>query len=410
MTAISEQPIVPAKARDLMALAGCTLGQAVGCTTLIGFTIGAFVYPLSHAFGWSRAQIQTAPAILILVTLFNSFGVGWLSDKASARWMVGPAQIAFGLCFFAVGAFTTSDIRVFYALHALLALAGACALPITLNRVISTRFARRRGLAVAVMLTGTGLCGLVLPPYLSALIGKFGWRGAYVGLGLLPIGVGLLSLILMPAGPPARVTSQPNATGGGEGLTLGQALRDWRLWSFGGSLLLGGWVSTALVYSIIPFLRDRGVGALAASTALSAYGVAVIAGRLGVGYLIDRFWAPIVSTAVIIPASIALAYMGLHGVGLVGAVIGSALIGAASGGEADMLSYLPVKYFGARHMGRIYAFLYISFILGIGSAGPTVGLLFDHFHSYMQVLVGAAVAWIVSGVLLLALGRYRFKH
>jgi predicted MFS family arabinose efflux permease len=393
--------------RNAGTLITCVYGLGTASLVLTNYAMGAFVYPLTAEYGWSRRDIMLAATAMTMATVLVSFLAGWLTDRLPPRKLIVPSQIAFGLSFGLLALFVSRDLWTFYALHIVLAVVALGCLPVAFSSIVAATFVRNRGLAFGVMLTGSGLCGVLIPPYLAWLIDGYGWRIAYAGLGLVPTaGALLLSLPLLPAHHPAK-SADPAAHARDNGVSLQVALRDRRLWTIALSLLLGSGLSTAVVSNFVPLLRDQGITSAAAAGALSSFGVAVIVGRLIVGWLIDRFWAPPIALAVMIPAAIALVLLGHATTVSLPLAYGCAIfLGLAAGAEGDMLSYLGVRYFGLANAGKIYGFVYIFFTIGIGIGGPVFGAVYDAYHTYRPALYGGAIAWIVCGALLLTLGAY----
>lgn len=389
-------------------LVACVYGVGTASLVLTNYVMGSFVYPLTQAFGWSRAQIMLASTVMTAVTVIVSFPAGWLTDRIAPRRLIAVSQVAFGLSFLLLGLLLSPQLWVFYALHALIAAVALGCLPVAFSSIVATTFARNKGLAFGVMLTGSGLCGMVVPPLLAWAIAVFGWRVAYGLVGLIPIGGALLlTLPLLPGRPAAEASAVNALVRSSSGVTLSVALRDRRLWTIAASLLIGSGLSTAIVSNLVPMLRDQGLSASTAASALSLFGLAVIVGRLLVGWLVDRLWAPPVALIVMVPAAIALFHLGTApAVSLQAAYICAFALGLAAGAEGDMLSYLGVRYFGLLHAGKIYAFVYTFFTLGVGIGGPLFGTVFDHYGTYRPALVVGAAAWIVCGTLLLTLGAY----
>ena len=82
------------------------------------------------------------------------------------------------------------------------------------------------------------------------------------------------------------------------GMRFGAALKSVRYWSLNiaMALVVGGVVS--MVTNGVPLLRDKGLGAVEAAGIFGGFGVSLIAGRIVVGYLVDRLWAPGVAAVV----------------------------------------------------------------------------------------------------------------
>ena len=114
-----------------------------------------------------------------------------------------------------------------------------------------------------------------------------------------------------------------------EGLTLGEALRGYRFWVLLLSIFLVYVVQSGLVPNLIPALTDAGIPMSEAATAMSSFGAAVIVGRLAIGWLVDRFWAPAAAAAIALPVIACL--MLLQSLTLSNAILASLLLGFAAG-------------------------------------------------------------------------------
>ena len=167
------------------------MGLAFSIATL-GFTysIGAFVNPLVAQFGWTRQQILGVQPLITVAVVTLSAITGWLADRHGVRRLILVSQLLFGLGFFALAAWLDS-LASLYLLYFLLAVAGGGTLGIGFARILTQRFERQRGLALGIAMSGTGLCGFLVPPYATWAIEQFGWRGGYVALGLLPLCIAL---------------------------------------------------------------------------------------------------------------------------------------------------------------------------------------------------------------------------
>ena len=115
----------------------------------------------------------------------------------------------------------------------------------------------------------------------------------------------------------------------------------------------------------------------------------MILGRVGIGWIIDRVFAPYV--AAVIFAITSAGCMLLATGGITQAPLAAFLIGFALGAEVDLLAYLTSRYFGLRIYGVLYATIYACFWSGIALGPAFAGQLFDRYGDYqlaLRVIVG----------------------
>ncbi|MFM7783099.1 MAG: MFS transporter, partial [Gammaproteobacteria bacterium] len=336
-------------------LLAATAGVICSSVVLPFYTIGTLLKPVTAEFGWSRAEFQSA--ILFSATLGALAGplVGWLIDRHGSRRIALVGLVGLSLGFFAAASMD-GQLWVFYAAYACMALLGAGTTPITWTRAVGAAFSARRGLALGLALSGTGLCAMAAPLFTVWLLEQFGWRGAYIGLGLLPLlFAGPLVLWGFREREPAQASPEA-AVAAASGIGVREALRGYHFWVLLLSVFLAYLAVSGIGPNLVPALTDKGRSPTEAALLQGVYGASIIGARILVGLLLDRSWAPGVAAA-----SLMLPVIG--GLLLIGAgslpsqVLAMALIGFAAGAELDVMSYLAARYFGMRHYGAIYALL-----------------------------------------------------
>ena len=70
--------------REWGTVLAATIGVMASCITLVNYSLGVFVVPLSHEFDWSRRDIALATSYVSTGALVTSFVAGWLADRAGA--------------------------------------------------------------------------------------------------------------------------------------------------------------------------------------------------------------------------------------------------------------------------------------------------------------------------------------
>lgn len=387
----------------LLILSSCA-GVVCSSIVLPYYSIGALVVPVTTELGWTRAEFQVAILFSSGLGALTAPVVGWLCDRFGARALALPSLVGLAVGFL-IAAAMNGDLWMLYLAYGGMALFGAGTIPVTWTRAIATNFFERRGLALGLTLTGTGICAMLVPHYVVWLVDAYGWRVAYVGLALLP---------LLFAGPVVffgfrpreysleRATTAPASV---QGLTLGEAARGYRFWVLLISIFAAYMAFSGISPNLIPAMTDAGMSTADAATVMSVYGGSIIFGRIAVGYLVDRFWAPGVALGALSLPVIGCLIL-LNPSSFAGAATAALFIGFAAGAELDLMSFLAARYFGLAHYAKIYSVLYMSLAICSGTAPMLFARVYDVTENYEIGFYVAAVLFALGGLLVLALGRY----
>jgi MFS family permease len=188
-------------------------------------------------------------------------------------------------------------------------------------------------------------------------------------------------------------------------MTVGEALRTTTFWIMLVAFLLIGLSVTSVQLALPQLLTDRGVDAMLAATALSAVAVALVFGRIGAGWLMDRFFAPRVAIAFLAGPIVAILLLAAGASGPFAFVAGL-LTGMAAGAEVDVTAYLTSRYFGLRFFSGIYAWYYGAYSLGAGFGPLLTAAARDNLGSYTEALYMHAALLVVAALLLARLGPF----
>jgi MFS family permease len=86
----------PQSNRALILAAACC-GNFVGFGSVVVFTFGIFLKPLTAAFGWNRFRVSLAFAVAALTVAFCSPFIGKLLDRYPARRIILPCVAVYGV-------------------------------------------------------------------------------------------------------------------------------------------------------------------------------------------------------------------------------------------------------------------------------------------------------------------------
>lgn len=373
--------------------------------TMVFFTFPVFLKPLAAEFSWSREAISSAYAVMTLASAISAPLIGLLLDRSGTRWICGPCLIVTGGAFASL-ALLTPGLWHLYSIFAVVGLASAGSSPVVYSRVIASWFDERRGQALAVMIAGSALGAIVVPPIAQAVIDVAGWRTAYLILGCaIPlVGVPVVGRFVRERNRQERVLARARSSA-----VLGEALRSRILWTlivvvFGTTVMLNG----AIVH-LSALLTDRGVSSGQAAFVVSAMGLASLLGRLITGWLLDRCAATRVSFVLLAIAAVG-AFVLSRAESLPAGMVAAALIGFGTGGEVDVIPYLLSRYFGLAALSTLFGTAWMAFGLA-GAVGPiAMGRAHDATGSYDAVLLWMAAGTLGIAALMLSLPSYDRHH
>ncbi|MGH8416906.1 MAG: MFS transporter [Pseudomonas sp.] len=376
---------------------------SMSAALLYGF--GTLVIPLQDAFGWSRGELQTSITFLFAGVAIGSQLLGGLYARYGLRRVALVSLVLQVLCYLSLTMLGESVYWLYLAFFVMPLLAlGTIA--ITWTQLVSLWFERHRGVALAVILSGSGLAAMIMPPLLAWSIHLGGWRSAFILLAAMPLLLTLpmaLAWLKFPASSTAAETSRSEPVV--EGLRFAAAIRTRVFWGCNLALILSVSLIVGMVTTIVPYLQDKGVPSLTASQIFSSFGISIIAGRLLVGYLLDRFAPHVIAAASLcVPALGCLLFMfsGPEAIGLL--VLATICIGFSAGAEFDIAAFMIARYFGLRDYARIFG-LHLGLVTVISGLAPALfGHLFTLFGNYSPVLFYCLGCAVIAPLVMLTLG------
>lgn len=383
-------------------VAAAYVGVMVSFAAIMPYTFSLFLEPLTQAFGWHREAISSAFGIAAITVAVFSPGIGSLLDRFPPRRIIIPSVIVFALAYASLSLLTPNITR-FYLTYFVLGVVGNGTAQLSYTRAVLTWFQKRRGLALALVLTGSGTGSIVVPLVTQTVIHHYGWRSAYVALGCIAL-LGLpLTALLVRNRPAAHSHSDQTFSSGS---SVGAALRGSIFWILAVIIMLEAFGSNGLLSHLAAMLTERGVSGESAALALSVMGATGIVGRLTTGLLLDRYFAPYVSMIMLAVASLGTFVLTTAATPTI-ALAGTALLGYGLGSESDVVPYLIARYFGRKHFAALYGLTWTAYAVG-GATGPiVVGRFYDRYGSYQpRFIVALALTLVAGAALSLLLPRY----
>lgn len=373
---------------------------AVGPSALLVACFGVIAGPLGREFGWARDQIGFAVSLMAVGIMIAAPLQGLLIDRFGVRRVV-----LISIPLFAVGLaslrFIPPDLTVFYVVWGALPFLAIGVWPVSYLKAVSTWFDRNLGLATGFANAGIGIGTIVLPTLLALVIAALGVRSGFLAMSGLALSAWLPAWL----GVRERVQGLEARGGAARSWSYGRILRDPTYLKILAAFFLFGVTGTGLLANLVPILMSKGLTSSAAVSAMAAFGVSALIGRLLTGWLLDRFHAArvvFVLGATTVGALALLAFPSPAWAPLTAAV----LIGLLSGGEFDVLAYVLRRYFGLDSFGKMYGTAFSGFQLGAAAGAAALAISIGRTGSYGSGLIVLAACVSLGVLVVLSLKPY----
>lgn len=365
-------------------LAFAAMFAAVGT----GYAYGALLLPLTRDLRIGHGAASGVFSLTVAAFFLAGAPAGALTDRWGPRPVLGlgAAAVGGGLALTAAA----QGPAWLYVGHGLLVGAGMSTTFVPLLAVVSASFDRHRSMAVAVAVSGIGIGTLVMAPLVAWLIGRLGWRPAYLVLAVAAAAV-LLAAAVLVRPPPDR----PSARGSAPVREV-LATRDYRLLYLAQMLLA---VALFMPFTHLPaYAESAGTAPVPAAGLVGVVGAASVVGRLALAPVADRVGA--LRTYRLCFLAVGLSFVPWLAWGGYPSLVAHAVVfGVGYGGFVALLPGVLAERFGLAGLGSLMGVLYTSNVLGAGIGPLGAGLLVED-HGYWPA--GAAgLACGLAGTLLL---------
>lgn len=371
------------------------------------YSFSVFFKPLMEEFGWSRGETASAFTIYLAVYTLSAFPMGWLLDRHGPRLPLFLTSLFIG-----TGFVLLSQIQALWQLYLLFGVVAAFGHGAVYLVPVSTTvrwFNRRRGLVVGIVTSGDGMGILLISLLAQRLIQGYGWRTAFLVLGVLFFALNALSALVVRRHP-KEMGLEPYggsqgegkaASGEGRDLTLREAVRTQAFLLLYFSFVLVVAAHRMVMVHLVPLATDLGVTAAVAAGALGMVGLGGVGGRLAIGALSDRIGCrrALLLSFVLVSLSFIALLAARQAAAFYGVML---LLGFGYGGFVALFGPLMGELFGVAHLGKIIGVAFTNGALA-GLLGPALaGFLFDLTGSYQWPL-RLGVAFSLAGLGLLPL-------
>ena len=371
-------------------------------------TFSVFVEPISQDLELSSASIASAYGLATLIAAFLLPYMGKIIDKYGARVSLIIISIILGISCIFFGA--SSNFLMLTVVFGFLRFFGQGSLMLGCANLVSQWFDSKRGFAMSLMALGFGMSMAIHPPVSQFLIDQYGWKYAWIILGISTWIIMVPSLFILAWNNPENIGLKPDGVKKSnlkndeveaiEGLNLTEASKENSFY-----ILAAMWFGMAMLVTTLHFyqvtiLTNQGITTEFAASLFTVSAFAMVVFMPLVGKFFDNFPTKYVLATGLLINSISLisiTYSNSEAYSLFYAVS----FGINNAFSMTMFGYIWPRYFGRKHLGSIQGTGQMIGVIG-ASLGPLpVGFAIDYLGSSLITIRYLSVYPIIMAVIII---------
>ena len=382
----------------------------------VRFSFGILIKPLVSEFSWERGAITLAYTLNMLVFACCQPLAGKLLDRFGPKRLFSVSALVTTAGFMLTS--QTTSLWDLYWYYGVVTAAGTSGISVSVvSSTLSRWFKNLRVFLSGVAISGTALGQFLVIPLLALLMGKLGWRWAWIILGiLLAVIIIPISLLVMKRDPSE---GKDKAAGATDGQTAGErgdfsntaSSSVYRVLGSKNFLLVGatyficGFQDFFFVTQLIPFATDQGLPAQAASNLQGLAGLLSISGLLICAAVAEKFGRKTPLFLTFLPRLVCFALLVCFD-GKPWIYASALLFGFTLMALAPLTSVLVGELYGFQHIGTLTGVIFWVHHLGGALGAYMGGFIYDLTRSYALAF---ALALILALVALLTSVSIRVK-
>ena len=290
--------------------------------------------------------------------------------------------------------------------------------------VLAKWFVKRRARVMAISAIGISGGGFVIAPIAGQLVEQFGWRDAWVILG-----IGMILIITPAAGllmrrQPSDVGLVPDgishANSPREGMTaeeaavlssgepyeypwtVREAARTGAFWALLAAQVLSLASLMPILFHQVAYMQDKGFSLGDATLAATILAGFAILGKIVYGAIVERVHVRWVLPLSMMPAGLSVLFLVNSSGSNMEMLLAYAVVhGLTMGGFMPLMNVALAQYFGRQHMGAIRgAFTPLANI--VGAVSPfAVGWMWEISGNYDVSFILTGAGWFIGGAIVL---------
>ena len=366
---------------------------------LVTSGLSFFVSPVSEALGVGRGNFSFYYSLMAVSGAIAAPSLGKLVGKTGVRslMLLSGVWVGVGLVLFSFA----SSLWMFYLLGFAMGLIGSGCAMLCVNVVLQKSYdAKTVSALTGIVMSGSGVGGMVLSAVLPGILENLGWRNGYRILGVAWLGLSVLAVLLLGRQEAPQQAAGKAGAGSELGLTQSQMLRLPQMWM----LVLEAAILAAVggVQQHCPaLLAGLGYETAAVAGMMSLMTAALAVGKIGLGTM---FGTAGVRVGGVVAIGVYLGGLALFAVGGLD-TLALVLTAVGIGVYTTLLPLVTRRVFGSYSFAAAWGVVQLGGSLGGFVGVPVWGAVYDTVGSYAPALIGAVVLlavicgshWVLCG-------------
>lgn len=360
--------------------------------------VGMFVKPVSESLGITRQAFSLTTTFFAVAGILLSSFMGRIYAKFTIKRVMVAASVILPIAY---GCYSIApNIYVFYGISFICGLMSTSLTMIAISTLMANWFSEKRGLAIALASTGSGVGGVFLNPIIGRMITSLGWRSTYAVLAVvMAVTVIPCTLFLVkdtpaqkglgPYGGPAK-TGRINRQA--EGLTAAQARKSPAFWMWAPVCAIVAAGCTCVMQHTVAYVSDIGYDYSFAAGIASGITASLAIGKIVMGEVFDRIGSRKAATLSLLRFMSAYVLYGFAENKIL-LIVAVGIVGFGLSFATVAFSVVTQDLFGKKDYAGIYGMVTMCSSVGSALGSPAVATVFDKIGSYKP-------AWVVMAALM----------
>jgi len=369
------------------------LGEAV-------YSFGVFFKPLESEFDWSRTLVSSGYTAFVIGLAISNITAGRLADRFSPRPILLGIALLTGLGISLCSQVHSIDQLRIFLFVAGLGLGATWSVP---NSIVQRWFYNRdrAGLALAIVISGVGVGGLIFAPLMNHLILSYGWRNAFLIAGIFSFLVLVIPSFVIKRSPmsEAMVSEEQGSSAksvNAQGWTTARIVTTASFVSITFIACVAELTFQVVSVHLVPHARDVGISPIASAAALGLIGGFSVPGRIVSGVIADKVGfqkALVLSFFGMALSLIWLLFLEATWMLYCFVFFYGICYGIAMTGEVGIVG----QFFGMRSLGELIGITSAIALLVAAFAPYIAGFIFDTTGGYFMAFAGVMVLLLGAG-------------